>query len=120
MAYAVIKAGEKEIPMLASAATPKFFWEFFHKDLIGSLNKTNVTDEEIVGLIPELAFIMAKNAEGSDMFKLTQADYYSWLEGFEPFDLIGVDTAMEILKLYSNNADTRQSPKKKRVRRNAK
>lgn len=104
--YAKIMIGEKEVELAANAATPFFYTAVFKKDLMkeqAPLFSGKTDPAESFGLVNELAFIMAMNAQRSmdDMLKLTQDDYIGWLSGFEVFDLMSA--SQNILAVYLGN-----------------
>ena len=61
--------------------------------------------------IPELAFIMAKQADKADMMHLEYATYIEWLELFNPFDL--ALNGNDIFMVYVADAVPTEEPKKK-------
>ena len=93
----VIGAGEnpKTIGFLSNGVTPL----------------TDSGDMEIAGdKIPELAYIMAKQAEKADMSKANYEGYIEWLSQFEALDI--VLKAAEIANVYISDSLTSVEPKK--------
>lgn len=99
-----IKIDDKEIKLTANAATPFRFRQMFKKDLFQILGNEEKAEAEGVETISELAFIMAKQAEGADMSKLAEDEFYTWLEGFGPMAFI--ENAEEILGIYTASEKT--------------
>ncbi len=60
--------------------------------------------------IPQLAYVMAKAAEGANMKTLNFDDYVDWLDGFDSMEL--ELHAMEIIEVYLGNRITSVDPKK--------
>ena len=61
-----IQIGEKEVNLLANAATPFRYKMVFGEDIMVALNQINNSrrDEgEVMDIAPQLAFIMSKQAE---------------------------------------------------------
>ena len=98
------------ISFVANAATPLYYKMFFKKDLLKQLNSGDGI--EIAGdNIPELAFIMAKQADKADMMHLKYEQYLQWLEIFDPLDI--VMQGAEIIGVYFADMETDVEPKKK-------
>lgn len=91
--YKEISIGKKtprKLALLANGATPLFYKQIFNRDLLQYLteDRSDGGSMEIASdKIPELAYIMAKQAEKADMQKLSFEDYMQWLEGFEALDI---------------------------------
>ena len=88
----------KEIEFAANAATPFRFKQVFGKDLFAILGNEQKAETEGVEAVTELAFIMAKQAEKTDMNKLNYDEFIQWLEDFGPMAF--VENAEEILNVY--------------------
>ncbi|MBQ1195379.1 MAG: hypothetical protein IIX44_03965 [Clostridia bacterium] len=94
----------QELKLAANAATPFRFRQMFKKDLLQILGNEEKAEAEGVETISELAFIMAKQAEGVDMSKLTEGEFYTWLESFGPMAFI--ENAEDILGIYTSSETT--------------
>lgn len=105
-----IKCGDKEVGMLANAASPYIFKNVFHEDL---LQKFTTAKENIDENIAEkMAFIFAKQAETEDiseLMKLTINDFLSWLSGFDALDIFL--QSEEIIDLYQSQKKSSSVPK---------
>lgn len=113
MAYGIIKIGEKEVPMRATAATPHRYKQVFRSDVMPYFEEScKASPSEYAEMISKLAYIMAKSAEGADMTKLSQEDYFSWLDGFNAFDFATSENVIAIANIYAGNAETFQTVKK--------
>ena len=110
-----IKIGGINVPMLANAATPLRYKQFFHKDILKEMQGASEDSEKVTGSMPELAFIMAMQAKSKaglkDMNLLKEAEYIDWLEQFDPMDI--PMAADDIVSLYFGNAMTEAEAKKK-------
>ena len=105
-----IEMGAKKVSFLSNGVTPLWYKQVFHTDLLQTL--TNGEDMEIAAdKIPELAFIMSKQAERADMMQLDKVAYFEWLETFEPLDL--VVHGSEIANVYISDSLPSVEPKKK-------
>lgn len=103
--------GGKTINFTANGATCLFYKQFFKKDLLKEIT-TNGDEMTIASeSIPELAFIMAKQADKADMMHLEYATYIEWLELFNPFDLALCGN--DIFMVYVADAVPTEEPKKK-------
>ena len=105
-----IEIGGKQVAFLANGATPLFYKQFFKKDLLKLMSEGEGL-EVATENIPELGFIMAKQADKADMMRLTQAQYVEWLSLFEPLDL--TLKGDEIVGVYVGNSIPMEKPKKK-------
>ncbi len=116
-----LKIGDKTIPMLANGATPLRYRLVFKKDIIEEFQLAENDYSKVTNSVPELAFIMAKQAEasqgGEDLNLLSFDKYMAWMEQFEPMDLIYASD--DIIDLYMGNNQT-SSESKKKVRGEAK
>lgn len=105
--YGKVKIGEKEIEMLANAATPYRYQQIFHEDYIKQV--TGKTEAEPADLFTKLGFTMAMQAAKKDMSKVSIADFYAWLEEFEPSDVFAA--AGTIADFYNGNGKGEVDPK---------
>ena len=96
--FKTLTVGEKELEFKATAATPFRFKTVFHKDLLQILGNEEKAEKEGVETVTELAYIMTKQAEGADMSKLNEEDFFNWLDGFGAMDFI--NSAEDILNIY--------------------
>ena len=107
--YKELEIGGKTIAFLSNGATPLYYKHVFHADLLKNLNGDGL--EIASDKIPEMGFIMAKQADKADMMKLTYEMYVEWLTGFEPLDL--VLKGGEIANVYISDSIPSEEPKKK-------
>lgn len=117
--FKTIKVGEKEIPMLANAATPIRYRQVFGKNLLKYFMESTPY-EEIAASIGELAYILARAGEGADMNRLNIDDYIEWLEGFDASAFINPKTVEQITRLYYGNMDGLSVAKKNQGRQKEK
>lgn len=109
--YGKINIGEKEVEMLANAATPYYYNQVFHEDFFEQSQDMNEnTSGMTVGVFTKIAFIMAKQAEKKDMSKVNEGQFMKWLGDFEPMDL--PNAIPDIVDLYMGNTKGTASPKK--------
>lgn len=111
-----VNIGGITIPMLANGATPIRYKHVFHKDIITEFQQAQDDYSKVVNSIPELAFIMAMQAQnkevGGDLNLLNEDKYMKWMEQFDPMDLpLAAD---QIVDLYMGNNITTSESKKKR------
>lgn len=104
--YGKVTIGDKDIPMLANAATPFRFKSIFHTDILQNMMKG---DEGDVTEYEKLAFVMAMQAEKKDMTKLSEEDFISWLEDFEFTDV--VNALPQVVNIYMKNTSSDSDPK---------
>lgn len=106
--YKTLTIDGKELAFAANAATPFRFKQVFHKDLFAILGNEEKAEQEGVQAVTELAFIMAKQAEKTDMNTLNEEAFISWLEDFGPMAF--VENAEEILGVYMGSTQTTATP----------
>lgn len=94
----------REVKLAANAATPFRFRQMFKKDLLQILGNEEKAEAEGIDAVSGLAFIMAKQAEGADISKMTENDFIAWLEEFGPMAFI--ESAEEILGIYTEQEQT--------------
>ncbi len=110
-----IEIGGKTITFTANGATPVFFKMFFKKDLLKEITQSDDGLLLASDSVPELAFIMAKQADGADMMKLTQQHYIEFLSLFNALDL--PIAGAEIFGVYvADAAPSEESKKNKSVK----
>lgn len=85
--FRVIKIGEKEVEMVATAATTYRYKQIFRRDYYRELNAEDRDQYDNVDIYTRMGFVMAKQAEKADMSKLNEEDFFEWLEQFDPVDL---------------------------------
>ena len=110
----IVKVGEKELNLLANAATPIRYKMVFGEDIMVAFNQINgkKRDEgEILDISSQLAFIMNKQAtcDKEALKGLTKEVYIEWLEDFGPMDFVNAST--EIFNTYLGTTGTTSKPK---------
>lgn len=116
--FKVVRIGDKDVEMLANAASPYRFKQIFREDFLKRAIETNGNEAESVDLFVKMGFIMAKQAEKADFAKLNEDSFFIWLEDFEPSDV--QMAAGEIANIYAGNAETKSTPKEKADRQSEK
>ena len=106
--YKEVVIGQKTVPMLANALTPKRAYEFFHEDFLGYLGQ-ELQQGQILDLAEKLGFIMNQRAVDADMSKLQESDFDTWLEGFELGDLM--EASADIVGLFVSTTKGSVAPK---------
>lgn len=112
-----ITIGGKQITFTSNGATPLFYARFFHKDLMKQMSANGDELQLATENIPELAFIMAKQADKADMAHLTDDMYIEWLSLFNPLDI--AVKGNEIFMVYIADSMNTVEPKKKVGKQNA-
>ena len=106
-----VKIGDKDVEMLANAATPFWFNQIFHEDFFTSTqNMTEDNTGVTVGVFSKIAFVMAKQAIGKDMKKVNEGQFMDWLSSFEAMDL--PNAMPDIISLYMAQTEGTAKPKK--------
>lgn len=109
-----VKIGEKDINLLANAATPIRYKMVFGEDIMVAFNQINGNkrDEgEILDISSQLAFIMHKQAtcNREELKGLTKEVYVDWLEEFGPMDF--VNASKDIFDTYLGTTGTTSKSK---------
>lgn len=107
-----ITIGNKNVELVANAATPVFFKQIFHEDffILAENFAVSPTNGESVDIYSRIAFVASQQAKKADMESLTFSDYVKWLEQFEAYDMAqAVDSIAEI---YAHQAEPTAKPKK--------
>lgn len=102
---------DQEIQLSANAATAIRYQQVFGDNLLSHFTSNEDAGESAMRA-QELAYIMARSAEGADMNKLSKDDYIAWLEQFEALDLVNDETSTEIINIYLANTKTDSKVKK--------
>ena len=97
-----------EMELAANAATPFRFKQVFKKDLLSVFADEEKATQEGFEVVPELAYIMNKQAQKADMAKLSYDDFIAWLEGFEPMAFL--EASEEIVGAYTESTTTSSTP----------
>lgn len=105
-----VNIGGKDTELVANAASPYLYKMIFKEDFLKKLQDKD-PDLEIV---QKMAFVMAKQAEITNMTKLAELstdDYLGWLLQFEPMDIMMVSE--EIMQIYLGQTKGTSVPKPK-------
>lgn len=118
-----VKIGEKEVNLLANAATPIRYKMVFGEDIMVAFNQINGNkrDEgEILDISSQLAFIMHVQATYSreEIKGVTKEKYIEWLEDFGPMDF--VNASKDIFDTYLGTTGTTSKSKNVANRRSEK
>ena len=108
-----VKVGDMVVEFCANGATPLRYKQIFHKDLLkffDNASKEGVDDAFATETVMELSFIMAMQAKGGDLSKLTEEEYYEWLSQCEANDI--PQNASDIIDVYMGNTKTDSELKK--------
>lgn len=106
--YKTLTIDGNEMAFAANAATPFRFKQTFKKDLFYVLGNEERAEADGLETIMQLAFIMAKQAEKTDMKTLNEEQFIAWLEGFSAMAF--VDKAEEILNVYLDSTTSTSTP----------
>lgn len=104
----------KTVDLAANAATPFRFKQLFNADLLKIFQQGSKSEDDhmmLADVVTQLAFIMSKQAAGTNMSALSIEDFYEWLEDYEPLDF--VVKSEEIINTYVASTMTSVDSKKK-------
>lgn len=108
----ILKIGEREVPMLASASCDIYYKRIFGEDIVKLQASDEWTDTIATLCIMKMGFVMAKFAElksREKMTALTEDDYIDWLDGLErgPY----IDALSEVVAVYNGERSPSSEPK---------
>ena len=109
--YKVVKIGSKEVPMMAMASTDIYYKRVFGEDPLKIVTAQNTGDS--TGLLFQMGFILAKQAELRDrkkMMALTLDGFVEWLDQFEYADYL--EALSGIAEVYYGNKAVSSQEKK--------
>ena len=106
--HKTITVDGKEMEFTANAATPYRYKQVFKKDMLQILSDPARAEKEGVEVVTELAYVMNKQAEKTNMNSLDYDTFIEWLEGFEP--LAFFDCSDEIMSVYADSKATTSTP----------
>lgn len=108
--YQVIKIGEKDVEMVANAATVYRYKQIFHEDYFVRINAKDNDGFSNLEIFTRMGFVMAMQAEKKNMAKLNEENFFEWLEQFNPMDVnLAVDA---IARLLNGSSEGTADPKK--------
>jgi hypothetical protein len=110
-----IRIANTDINLKSTALTAVLFKNIFHFDILTTINSIRTDDangeanERAIDAIGMLAFVMSKQADTDsvpDLFKLTETDYYIWLDQFNINDLRSAEAISSIMSAWTGNVAT--------------
>lgn len=108
----IVQIGAKEIEMTSSALTSLAYKKLFGHDILATLGEfktegmTGEKASEAIEKVGQLGFVMAKQASGmpvKELMKLTEIDFYEWIDGFNYADLYDAEVVAKILAVWTQN-----------------
>lgn len=109
-----VKIGDKEVEMLASAASPILYKRVFRRDWFKTLSESqeDASGIESITYFEEMGFIMAMQASSSTekLVNLTYEDFLKWLGQFEPEEMML--SLGDIANIYKGQEEQSSVPKK--------
>ena len=110
----MITVGEKEINLLANAATPIRYKMVFGEDIMVTFNQINNNKRdsgEILDITSQLAYIMNCQAEcdKNELKNISRETYIEWLEDFDSMAFVNASEA--IINVYLGQTETTSKSK---------
>jgi hypothetical protein len=105
-----VTIGNKEVGMVANAASLYIYKQVFHEDFLQKLRAA----EPETDIFQKMGYIMAKQAETdnlAELMKLTEAGFLDWLSQFDAMDVIYATE--DISNIYMSQKATTSVAKKK-------
>lgn len=106
--------GDRHVRLKSTAGTALFYKRTFRKELLKEIVDANIEDLGVIDTVQKLAFIMAKQADGTptqEMLALTDIDYISWLDEFNAEAFQNADTIFAILGVWNTSITSSVSEK---------
>lgn len=107
----MVKIGDKDVRLKASADTPRMYRQLFGRDLFHDMNKLNLRASESnidmgnTEVLENICYTMAKQADASI------PDIDEWLDQFDMFDVFYA--SKDVLEMWTRNISTMSTAKKK-------
>lgn len=103
----IVKIGSVDVGMTANAASPFIYRQIFHEDFLRETQKKDFDPSIMV----KMGFVMAMQDSKpmSELMKLKEESFYTWLEGFEPLDVMMASA--DISNLYMGQTVKTSDPK---------
>lgn len=109
--YGTINLDENEMELVANAATPYRVKQIFNIDIMKEfMNAEQDGYATVVGILPQLTYVMNCQALKVDMNKINQETFLLWCENIEAMAIL--NHAEEIIAIYQGNQKTTSKPKK--------
>lgn len=105
--FGKVKIGNKEVEMVANAATPYRYQQIFGEDYLKKV--TGKEEADPTDFFAKIGFVMAMQAAKKDLSKVNRETFYKWLEDFEPADVFNATS--EIADIYNGDAQGEVDPK---------
>lgn len=110
----VVKIGDKEVEMVSSALTSLAYKKIFGRDILSTLTnfKSDKADlaqaNSAIDNVAQLGFVMAMQAKLSipDFMKLSEVNYYEWVNEFQFGDLFDGNVIENILGVWTKSLGT--------------
>ena len=110
----IVKIGAKEIEMTSSALTSLAYKKLFGQDILAIIGGFKGTDKasekayDALDTVVQLGFIMAMQASKpiNEFMKLTELDFYEWVNQFKYTELYQSEVVDKILDVWSKNLNT--------------
>ena len=110
----VVKIGDKEVEMVSSALTSLAYKKIFGRDILSTLTNFKADKADLVQAnnaidnVAQLGFVMAMQAKLSipDFMKLSEVNYYEWVNEFQFGDLFDGNVIENILGVWTKSLGT--------------
>lgn len=129
--FGKVKIGEREVEMVANAATSYRYKQVFNEDLLvifsgaykaksriedddtpeEKARKASEAEAEYIEIAEKIGFILSQQASKQDFQKINIDTFYEWLEQFTTSDLIRA--CDKIMAIFYANEKSSSTPKKK-------
>lgn len=110
----VVKIGDKEVEMVSSALTSLAYKKIFGRDILTTLTNFKADKADLaqantaIDNVAQLGFVMAMQAKLSipDFMKLSEVNYYEWVNEFQFGDLFDGNVIENILGVWTKSLGT--------------
>lgn len=110
----VVKIGDKEVEMVSSALTSLAYKKIFGRDILSTLTNFKADKADLaqannaIDNVAQLGFVMAMQARLSipDFMKLSEVNYYEWVNEFQFGDLFDGNVIENILGVWTKSLGT--------------
>lgn len=109
-----VKIGEQSFDIECNAAVPFFAKRIFRINVMKAFQELqDADDDEKLETLQKIGFVMylAANKPTSEILGATEADFFTWLSGFDWMELVSGEFMQKVAALWANDSKQESQPK---------